>query len=534
MAITESCAPADPRHYVWWFPGSPVKVHLDFRVIEELQKRLQGSGLGIAEQGLLFGRVSDGATEIVEFQPASNRTVPEMIAAISAAPGKRFLVGYYRTEQGEMLRLNEADLSLFNQFFGNSYQVFLVIQPSAFAAPNATFFFCRDDHKMADFPFLEFPLDASLLATEERDRISRCRQAAEISPPAQHVSPPPLPNSRPDHRLVNLIGVGTLLAGLTLLALWIGIRSLRPHASQAWNTFWKSAAVPSSSAKSYPHIGLQARRQDRDLELSWNRESPWVTAATSGLISIKDGSTKRQISLDSQQLRGESILYSPTSDQVLIQLTITTPAGVTTESVRAFLLQSEIGKISRPEPFQNSGISAETHSRSEHNEPTPTPKPFTIPTVPKSNPPATVPLLHELPPPDLHSETPPSRIISLGLSQIPVLPQMARRSAAAPPPTAKRASPPLIYQPPIPLTKVSPIFPPDLRALIFKTLTVAVRVTIDTNGKVLKAEPLPQGNIHRLFVAEAIHAARLWTFQPAQRGNEAVPSDSVLHFTFRQ
>jgi len=566
LAIIESYAPADPRHYVWWFPGSPIKIHLDLHVIEGLQNQLGSIGPGLAEQGLLFGKVTDGATEILEFQPIRNRTVGEAIGELSTAAGKRLLVGYYRTEPGEMLRLNEADLALFKQFFGRPYHVFLVIQPSAFAPPNATFFFSRGDNKMAEIPFLEFPLDASLLATEERDRMSRCRQAAELLPAVQSALPPEPPNvPAKGHKLSPKLAAVGALVFLALIATWLGISSFRKQSSQPlWGT---STARPASTANSSPHIGLQARRQDRDLELTWNRESQWVASATSGLISIDDGAAKRQIALDSQQLRGERILYSPTSDQVLIQLTITTPGGAMTESVRAILLPPERAKTAPPEVFQSSSTSVQNRGRSERSQPVPAspvpvspvpapsvqtpPKPFNTPQTAKANPASAIPIRNEPPPPNLQAETPATRPLALALSQPSALPQLQQRStppsapaASAPPPptpapetrpaTAQSTSPAATYHPAIPLTKVAPIFPPNLKTLVFKPVTVAVRVTIDKTGKVLKAEPVPQGNIHQFFITEAVHAAQLWTFQPAQRDNQPVASESVLNFAFRQ
>ena len=334
MAITGTCAPTDPRHYVWWFPGSPIRVHVDLRVIEGLQNRLGDTGRGIAEQGLLFGRVLEGSTEIFEFQPASHRTVPEMIAELAAEPGKRLLVGYYRTEHGDMLRLNEDDLSLFKMSFDKPYHVFLVIQPTSFAPPNATFFFSCGDHRMSEFPYLEFPLDASLLATEERDRISRCQQATEPTTAVQHSLPPESGTVRTGGRVFLKIAAGALVAGVLLAVPWIGSPVIRERSARLWSSIWRPQQPPAPfpSSSSSPHIGLQAKRQDRDLELTWDRQSPWISSATSAMITIEDGSGIRQIPLNSQQIRGESILYLPTSDQVLIQLTVTTPTGVATES----------------------------------------------------------------------------------------------------------------------------------------------------------------------------------------------------------
>jgi len=177
MPITGTATSTDSRYYIWWFPGSPVRVHVDLCVIEGLQARLRDTGLGKVERGLLFGRVLQGAIEISEYRPVSNCSVPEAIALLAREPQQHLLIGYYRSEHGEALRLNEDDLFLFKTFFGKPYQVFLLIQPNAFAPPNATFFFSRGHRQISEFPFLEFPLDVALLATEEWDRISGYQQA---------------------------------------------------------------------------------------------------------------------------------------------------------------------------------------------------------------------------------------------------------------------------------------------------------------------------------------------------------------------
>lgn len=528
MAISTTSASTDPRHYIWWFPGSPVRVHVDLRVIEGLQERLRDTGRGVPDQGLLFGRILEGATEILEFQPAFNGSAPEMIAELSAERGKRLLVGYYRTEHGEALRLNENDLLLFKTFFGKPYHVFLLMQVNGFAAPNATFFFSQGDRKISEFPFLEFPLDASLLATEERDRISRCRQATgqPVALAVQQSLPPESGRPRKRGRTLPRIAGVFVIAVLLLAVLWIAYQPFRERPSRVWNGGWSAAGKPqpalSSPSSPHPRIGLQARRQDRDLELTWDRESPWVAAATSGFISIQDGSVKRQIPLDAQQLHGEVILYSPTSDQVLIQLTITGPTGVMTESVRVIRAGAiPTYKTVVSTPSDDPGKPRE--SPSEPIQVAQASKPFTAPPLTK---PAPSPIPLNAPPvlssnPD-HSASP---VVSFGGPQTLAPPQQ---------PVPPQTPTPAAYDPPVPLTKVGPTYPAQFKLLALKPTVVAIRVTIDKTGKVLKAEPLPQESAHKLFIMEAVHAAALWKFQPARRGDEPVASESILHFTFSQ
>ena len=84
MATTETVVPVDPKHYVWWFPGSPVKVHLDLQVVQRLKQRLWENGAGNSEGGLLFGRTRDGATEIVDFQAVAGASIASAVAALPA------------------------------------------------------------------------------------------------------------------------------------------------------------------------------------------------------------------------------------------------------------------------------------------------------------------------------------------------------------------------------------------------------------------------------------------------------------------
>ena len=69
MASTQTVTSVDPKYYVWWFPGSPVKVHLDLQLVKRLQHGYWLPG-GPAEGGLLFGGAKDGCSEILDFNPS--------------------------------------------------------------------------------------------------------------------------------------------------------------------------------------------------------------------------------------------------------------------------------------------------------------------------------------------------------------------------------------------------------------------------------------------------------------------------------
>ena len=261
----------------------------------------------------------------------------DLIAALPKRQSELSLVGYYRTERGETLRLHDNDRSLAEAFFGEPHQVLLVIQSAGFGPPNATFFFHDGDHRMADFSFLEFPFDPSQLANEERDRIRRKSQQTDTEPP--FTLPDPAPPATGDHRKKRdalLKVAGWILAAVPLLAvgMLINTRWFRESSSRIWSAI---SNPPPAIALSKQTLGLKAERQNSDLLLTWNRESAAVLNAISGVLSIEEGGGNRRITLDPVQVRHGSILYAPATDQIQLQLTVLGPQGTAFESVIVIL-----------------------------------------------------------------------------------------------------------------------------------------------------------------------------------------------------
>jgi hypothetical protein len=77
-----------------------------------------------------------------------------------------------------------------------------------------------------------------------------------------------------------------------------------------------------------------------------------------------------------------------------------------------------------------------------------------------------------------------------------------------------------------------PRFPAELKSLLVNNTPVEIQVSIDSHGKVVRAEPVPMQNAHLLLIQAALGAARSWTFRPATLGVTAVPSEMILKFDF--
>jgi hypothetical protein len=535
MATTATLVPADPKRYVWHFPGSPIKVQLDLQVVQRLKERLRGGGARTSEEGLLFGGALDGAVEIRDFQPASNGNVANLIAALPNEQRKRSLMGYYRTEEGETFHLNAKDVSLAEECFRKPHHVFLMIHSNGLDCPSATFFFHDGDRKMADVAFLEFPFDPALLAIEERDRIQRSQHAA-MERSVKVPSPSPDPSTggaaRSKSRVLLKAAAWTCSIALVFaLGTLVNYRSFRERIAhlrqQISNASGVSLLSPSASqSSSHPSMALHARRQNGDLELTWSRESALIATATSGVISIQDGESKRQVDLDSSQVRGGSLLYSPTSDQILMQLTVTTSADTATESVMV-ILPKVGGPQTYPLPASKTPppTSVALPSRLDTVPLARASKPFTEPVAPGTPPPAPL-ILTDSPPLKLNLD-PVATVVPAVVSQTPV------PAPPAPAPPSQQPQPIIAnYQKAVAITKAAPAFPREMQAYVFSRKVIEVKVTIDKNGDVNKAEAIPQKNVNQFLVSSAIKAAHLWRFLPARLNTEPTSSELILRFVF--
>lgn len=529
-ALKEIPAPAEPQSYIWSFPGAPIRVHLSLEVVENLAPSLTGKE-DAAPFGLLLGHVDGLATIVSGFQPlaaADAREIETALAKLAAQSGRSPVVGYYRaqpaSQQQEGLRLDEKDMALAGIFFNDPSNVVLLLQAAGPGPANATFFFYDSGRLNGDFPFLEFPFDAHLLASAEQHRVEAAqRRSFEVLPPP----PPPSPaRAKPSRRRI-WKGVAWALAAACLIGgTAVGVGRFLDRSS--WSLAISAPAPPVASAPAPappPSFGLEAERQGGDLKLAWNRASAAISNATSAVLSIQDGDARRTIPLQAAQVRGGSILYTPVSDQVQMELAVVSPSGNSAESVLVLLPKRGPARtvaIEPPVPVQPAQPVSQSASRFQPA------KPFTPPPAPARQ---SAPAFSEPPALAGANPAPPADapLLSRSISvQPPAPPPAADRRAIAPAPVYREAEP--IY-------KVQPIFPAALlstptRNTVNRPMMVEVLVSIDETGKVVKADPKSQAGVHPSMVNSALAAARDWTFRPARRGDRPVASQMLLRFNF--
>ena len=83
-----------------------------------------------------------------------------------------------------------------------------------------------------------------------------------------------------------------------------------------------------------------------------------------------------------------------------------------------------------------------------------------------------------------------------------------------------------------PRNRVVPQIPPALLSTLVLPATVQVRVSIDRDGRVTRAEGVPHRGVNAVLMDRLVTVSRSWTFTPARRGDEPIESEFVLEFRF--
>jgi TonB family protein len=75
--------------------------------------------------------------------------------------------------------------------------------------------------------------------------------------------------------------------------------------------------------------------------------------------------------------------------------------------------------------------------------------------------------------------------------------------------------------------------PANIAALVSRRVDVDVRVDVDQNGNIIRAQPLvSSGTLNAYLGNAAAAAAQLWKFEPAKQGNQSIAGAIVLKFVF--
>ncbi len=181
-AKSESSAPTRAV-FCWTFPGAPIRINVPLHIIARLQRELgwQGSSgyriPGAEVGGVLLGhRVTRSTLEIDDYVWVSQEQLGSQYSLDTSAlerlrkeypardqnTRRSQVVGYFRTEAEDDLRLRDEEIALVRDHFREPTDVVLLIQTADVPHTSGFLFWMKEDD-FAPFSLLDFPLDAGLL-----------------------------------------------------------------------------------------------------------------------------------------------------------------------------------------------------------------------------------------------------------------------------------------------------------------------------------------------------------------------------------
>ncbi len=518
------------RYYHWWVSGKPISVQLASTVISGLAVLKQESA---GHGGLLLGRmvyrkrgaecevIVDGYEPLPctfrrlseELFSEPDRVVWEQALARQLKPGADGLavVGYYRNHRDPDLWLSAWDLALIRRYFPKREDIVLLIHSEPDSPPYGGFFFKEGQEPRSGSTYLRFPLNAQKLVLETP--LSLAAPPVDIPQPAT----PELRIKRKRSYRWTLVPISALALSA---AFYLGYKMQRP--------------VPPSVAESSPELRIQS--EPTGLRVIWNQNSKAVQQAERGVFEVIDGTHKEEITLDAKEIAFGSLAYTPRNSDVKFTLTLNGRSGeLLRASVRALVPPSKT--VAKPLALQTLLDAAA--------------KPVTIPRkfegLTRSAPAPKPELIVE--PPPLVSRSAPTPAIQPRLEPLPPPPEPVKEPQAAKAPVPASATtkvepprpvPVAVTTPAIAIRRVLPARPAQLQILLShlspEEANVGVKVYIDAQGKVTRAEPLPQrkGTSASNYLGRlAADAASMWRFQPATIDKRPVPSENVVYFNFR-
>ena len=530
---------AGPPSYDWTFPGCPVRVQMHLAVIQSISRELDRD---FGEKsafvcGILTGGVrGSDITEIAGFHPLQLLNSTSVEEALERVRGK--VVGFYRATSDRSLRLNRADITLANFFFHDPRSVVLLINGGP--APMGRFFLWHlgnltsDDSSLAEFPF-----DVHQL------------QRAEWNESAGPETVRPAASSRRSVWVERVLWVsGTVLATGAALVFRFNTYELERPTKEPETSNVLPAMAATRTEKS--PLALIAETRGADLLISWNPGSSAVPGAMFAMLSFRDGNANREILLTPPQLHSGHLVYSPTSDEVEIRLSVMdanqTPI---VDSITVLIPRSRLGGalIAHASPADPVTV---------QRQPTASPV-LTRLDAPRSAPGNSKEMLPFLDP--LVSATTASQVRVDQVPLEPTLPEAISVEDKLPvletPDNPQPQSPPLnLQQPPNAQVlesaaagadftpQTSDFHPPQaikqvlpkaasLRSVILNPSVIQIKVSIDETGKVIRATLLSHELVPPALLSEALAAAHQWKFQPARVGDHALPSETILHFDIK-
>ena len=489
-------APFDARcYYKWVEPNSEVTIFLN----SEAMDRLQTEAFHAVDSGREVGGVLRGWTEwnedrvqiVVEdfeivpfgsdnspFYNISSASRKNLAAALDRSGPLREAVGYYRSHNRAGIYLSTDDLRLIEEHFPGTENVFLLIKMLPSRACTAGFFFRKDGRIRPEFTDSEVPLIPPAAGCRVTD-LQRGKEEDQTAAALRVLKPLVV-----HHRLAYGALLAAVLASFTVVIHDRALRE-RPRTNASNNSSVDvRSALPVPSSDRAPAARTQAPASV-PRALAERRSDPKHDQA----VPPAGGESKtplRRVPAEPSKTRGPA--FRQATDSAITE----SPSGTET---------------SAPPSLKPAAAALDVQPGPPAARVPDTPIVASPPSAEKPLPvnPAPTPLVTPPPAPAAISEP---------------------AGGAAPPVPSTFIGPRVIHQ-------VAPAVPHEVRPRITTDVELRVEVTISATGKVTTARVMSaKGAAAGLLTIEALKAAQLFRFQPAQENGHTIPSVMLLTFRF--
>jgi TonB family protein len=301
--------------------------------------------------------------------------------------GGLVVAGFFRSHTRKGLALDADDLALFKTSFSDPRNVALLIRPFATKASVAGLFIWEDGAVRGDASYLEFPFRSSELTPSKpvEEASPPVPEAAQPAPPEAAVGKPPAraqvvpiasrremappvpppfvevpapeiaepaaaaATPAPENNALDALPSAFMtdlgappavrwsakMARLAVLAAaqLVVIVLLFVYPGFLVHRAGRSPVLPQQDSSP---LTLRVEHSGGELMLTWNRESSAIKSATRAVLAISDGAQHENVDMDLAQLRNGSIVYSPSSSDIVFRMEVTgsDQTKTTSESVR--------------------------------------------------------------------------------------------------------------------------------------------------------------------------------------------------------
>ncbi len=360
-----------PAYYEWKVQGHPLSIQLSFAVIDKLEADIMKGFWSVPKRGaevggVLFGRVAAGEDTVTvyvddyEAVPCEYRRGPSYVLSESdrkrlertlrRGDGERQVVGFYRSNTRLGLYLDQDDYALIQSCFANPNHVMLLVRPHASKTSVAGFFVWEEGAIHRQSTYQEFPFSSAEILKRQQGPTAE-NETAQPAPAASALAA--LPAARPAAPVADLRSAGQRPAPRTVPAApqrpdWL-VRAAAVARTVNRRGIGLAAAVifllvlteyqvlrsgrhPAQAAGYAPALRIQ--RDGGFLQVKWNRQAQAVLDADRGLLEISDGGRRRELQLNSAELRNGSVAYAPATNDVRFRLDLVGGRTTVSESLR--------------------------------------------------------------------------------------------------------------------------------------------------------------------------------------------------------